>query len=287
MCVSGGLTLVLSALAQNQAPIDSSAAAPATTAAHREDYDPLLDLPPLPRGTVTLIGGTVVRLDEVLNRMVVEPFGGSKKLRVHFDTRTHFYRDGKPISEREIRQGQRVYLDTMLTGDRVFAKSIWIRSAGESGTAWGQILEFDAGRGILTVRDVLSSQALKLHLTGSTRILKDHRPASERDLAQGELVNMNFTPQLELSEIEVVAVPGSTFSFAGHVTYIDLSRKLIAIANQSDGRSYDISVEAIARNLLRQLREGQNVSLRAVFDGNRYAAQTIEIPQANSAEGKP
>src|SRR5215469_3025043 len=82
---------------------------PPTPAAARESYDPLLDLPPLPHETVTLIGATVVSLDEIMNRMVVEPFGGKQKMKVAFDSRTHFYQNGKAITEREIKQGQRIY----------------------------------------------------------------------------------------------------------------------------------------------------------------------------------
>src|SRR5690242_7865165 len=87
--------------AQNQSSFTPGAApsnSTANAAAIRHDaYDPLLDLPPLLPGKVTLIGGTVISLDEVMNRMVLLPFGGKQKMRVRFDTRTHFYRDGKPI----------------------------------------------------------------------------------------------------------------------------------------------------------------------------------------------
>src|SRR5579872_4728804 len=100
-------------------------------AAQRENYDPLLDLPPLPRKEVTLIGGTVVSLDEIMNRMVVQPFGGKQKMKVAFDSRTHFYENGKAITEREIKQGQRIYLDSMLNGSKVFAKTIWIQTSVE------------------------------------------------------------------------------------------------------------------------------------------------------------
>src|SRR5215472_13201867 len=101
---------------------------------HGAEYDPLLDPPPLPHNQVTLIGGTVASLDEVMNRMQLHPFGSREKMEVRFDTRTKFYQDGKPISYRMIKQGQRVYLDTMLNGSEVFAKSIWIQSTPESGT---------------------------------------------------------------------------------------------------------------------------------------------------------
>ena len=44
----------------------SGNAATQSPAAQRENYDPLLDLPPLPNNRVTLMGGTVSGLDEVL-----------------------------------------------------------------------------------------------------------------------------------------------------------------------------------------------------------------------------
>jgi cold shock CspA family protein len=281
------LSLVATSQAQNQSgstPQPSTSAPNTTPAAHRENYDPLLDLPPLPRGQVTLIGGTVVNLDEVMNRMVVQPFGGKQKMKVRLDTRTHFYRDGKPIQQREIQQGQRVYLDTMLNGDKVFAKSIWIQTAAEGGIARGQIVEFDIERKILTVRDELADQPVKMQLTAATVVHKGDQPASLNDLTQGALVTLGFGTQRELREVTIVATPGTVFSFAGRVTYLDLSRKLIAIHNDSDGKSYDIFLDAVATNILRQLREGQNVTVSAVFDGTRYSARQIDLPRANSAQ---
>src|SRR6266700_4803993 len=142
-----------------------AAAAPTSTttapqARHPEDYDPLLDLPPLPKKDVTLIGGTVVSLDQVMNRMVVQPYGTKQKMHLRFDTRTRFYRDGNPVTQKDVQQGQRVYLDTMLNHEKVFAKTIWIRTSTESGVGRGQIIAFDAQKKILTVRDELSSQPL-------------------------------------------------------------------------------------------------------------------------------
>lgn len=254
-----------------------------TTAAERENYDPLLDLPPLPHNTVTLIGGTVTSLDEIMNRMVVQPFGSKQKMNVAFDTRTHFFRDGHPISYRDIRQGQRVYLDTMLNGSKVFAKQIWIQTAVESGVGRGQIVDFDSSRGMLTVRDELSSQALKMRVTPSTIIRHGKQQASTADLVEGALVALQFGPQRELQQITVLAKPGTTFTFAGQITYLDLSRKVIAVMNGSDRNRYDISIDAIAPSIIRQLHEGMDVSVSAVFDGNQYAARQIEFAQANSS----
>ena len=258
----------------------SGTSSPQAPAAQRPNYDPLLDLPPLPGNKITLLGGTVTGLDEVMNHMIFQPFGEKKKMHVSFDTRTRFYRDGQPISYREIKQGQRVYLDTMLNGTKIFAKSIWIQSAADSGVGRGQIVAFEPERNTLTVRDELSSQSIKMQLTPSTVIRSGDRPATTADLVPGTLVSLSFGPQQELREVTLSAKPGSQFTFAGRVSFLDLSRKLIAVDNASDKLKYDISIDAIAPNILREIHEGDNVAVVAVFDGSRYDARRIDLPSA-------
>ena len=259
---------------------------PAATsvAAARESYDPLLDLPPLPHETVTLIGATVVSLDEIMNRMVVEPFGGKQKMKVAFDSRTHFYENGKAITERELKQGQRIYLDTQLNGSRVFAKTIWIQTGAESGLGQGQILDFDREKQTLTVRDEISSQPIKMHLSSATVIRKGDQPAAVGDLVKGSLVSLSFGPQHELQRITVLATPGTSFTFAGRVTYLDMSRQMIAIDNRSDRKKYDVYVTAIPLNVMRQVHEGEDVSVSAVFNGNQYDARSVTIAAGRSSE---
>ena len=223
----------------------SGNAATQSPAAQRENYDPLLDLPPLPNNRVTLMGGTVSGLDEVLNHMIFQPFGEKKKMHVSFDTRTRFYRDGQPISYREIKEGQRVYLETMLNGSKVFAKSIWIQSAADSGVGRGQIVSFDPQHSALTVRDELSSQAIKMQLTPATVIRSGDHTTTTAELVPGALVSLSFGPQRELREITLSAKPGSQFTFAGRVSYLDMSRKLIAVDNSSDKLKYDIAIDAM------------------------------------------
>lgn len=272
---------------QSQAGFTASPSASTNTpntAVHRGDYDPLLDLPPLPHNTVTLMGGVVVSMDEVMNHMTFQPFGTKQKLHVHFDTRTKFYEDGKPITEREVKQGQRVYLDSTLNGDKVFAKTIWIRTTMESGIARGQIVDFDAQHRVLTLRDELSNQPLRLRLTPQTAVRKGNQTASDNDLVENALVSVEFGERKDLRGITVLATPGTSFAFAGRVTYVDLSQKLIAIDNRSDNRRYDVYMEAIAPNVLRQVHEGGNVSVSAVFDGNRYSARSIDVPRASSQQ---
>jgi hypothetical protein len=249
-------------------------------AARRENRDPLLDLPELPKGKVTLIGGTVTRLDEIMNRMVVQPFGSKQKMNIAFDTRTDFFQDGKPISYKDIREGQRIYLDTMLNDSTVFAKKIWIQTSAESGIGRGQIVDYDPEHQTLTVRDELSNQPLKMRLTPNTLMKKGQENTTANELVPGTLVSLSFGPQKELREVTLLARPGSTFVFAGRITYLDLSRKIIAIDNRTDRTKYDVSIEAIAPSVLHQLHEGQDITVSAVFDGSRYAARNVELPSS-------
>jgi hypothetical protein len=283
--VSGSVLLLLAFQFAGQAQTTSQPAAkPQSPAAERENYDPLLDLPPLPHNTVTLIGGTVVSLDEIMNRMTLQPFGTKRKMDVRFDTRTHFYENGKPITEKEVKQGQRIYLDSMLNGTKVFAKTIWIQTAMDSGIGQGQIIDFDSRQQILTVRDELSSQPLKLHLTSATVIKKGDQPGSTSDLTSNVLVALTFGPQRKVQQVTILATPGTSFSFAGRVTFIDMSQKLIALDNRSDGKKYDVYVNAIPESILRQVREGSDVSVSAVFDGNQYAARSVELAGARAQQ---
>jgi hypothetical protein len=265
-------------------PRDSASQTTTTPAGTRENRDPLLDLPELPDNKVTLIGGTVKSLDEIMNKMVVVPFGSKQKIQVAFDTRTHFFQDGKPISYRTIREGQRVYLDTMLNGSIVFAKKIWIQSSADSGFGRGQVVGYDQERQTLTVRDELSNQPIKMQLSRSTVIKKGQETAAVADLVPGTLVSMSFGPQRELREVNLLARPGTAFVFEGRISYLDMSRKLIAIDNRSDDKKYDISVGAIAPSILHQLREGTEVSVSAVFDGSQYDARTLETAAMKTKE---
>jgi hypothetical protein len=267
-------------------PPSSQPTAPAVSPNGR-DYDPLLDLPPLPRAKVSLIGGTVTHLDRVQDQVTVQPFGNKQQMRLAFDVRTRFYRDKQPATQREIKPGQRIYVDTMLDGSRVFAKTIWIETGTPNGNGRGQVLGYDPQNGILTVRDELSSQPLKFRMDKSTAIRQGNETRSLSDLRPGALVALVFGPEQErygtLQQVSILAQPGSQFSFVGRVTYLDLSRKMFALENQTDNQTYEIHLESLPGSSVRGLRQGSLVSISAVFDGTHYVAHRIElIPAAQT-----
>jgi hypothetical protein len=97
-------------------PESQTAATPAqaNSADAPVDTSTLLPEPlPLPEGKASLIGGTISRLDRVKDELTVQVFG-SNNMKVLFDGRTHIFRDGATATFRDLQEGQRVYLDTML-----------------------------------------------------------------------------------------------------------------------------------------------------------------------------
>jgi len=242
-------------------------------------YDPLLDPPPLPKKRVTLIGGTVTKLNSVQDEMTVRPFGNGKQMHIVFDTRTSFVRNGAPAQQRDLHQGDRIYLDTMLNGTQIFAKKIWIQAEAPTGDGRGQVVDYDTRAGLLTVRDELSQQPARFRLTPTT-VVKDGtqtKPASE--LAPGTLVSLTFGPQQDrygtVREISVLARPGTAYSFFGKITFLDLANRVIAIDNNADGKNYEIHLEDVPQGSLRTLRQGSEVGISAVFDGHQYVASSI------------
>ena len=176
-------------------------------------HDPLLDPPTLPRKRVTLIGGTITKLNSVQDQMTIRPFGNGKQMHVVFDTRTTFLRNGITAQQRDLHQGDRVYLDTMLNGTQIFAKTIWIQSEAPTGDGRGQVVDYDTRAGLLTVRDELSQQPVRFRLTPTTTVKDGTQTKPPSELAPGTLVSLTFGPQQDrygtIREISVLARPGT------------------------------------------------------------------------------
>jgi hypothetical protein len=274
-----------------QAP-KSAAEKPSNSAAERErsGADPLLDLPPLPRAKMTVVGGTVAKIDKVRGRLVLRPFGSKEEMPIVFDMRTNITHNGQPTSVKDIRPGSRVYADTMLNGDRVFARSIRVESVPSEGDARGQVIAYDANHGVLSLREQVSPDPVKLTVTPNTQVEISKRPATIADIHPGALVVVNFVPGVgrlgEAQQIRVLANPGESFKFVGKITFVDMRAKRFAIANQSDNETYDINLGPQASQAARNLREGREAIVSAVFNGQSYEAQNIELSAVSAPQAE-
>ena len=245
-----------------------------------EDFDPLLDVPPLPKGKVTLVGGRVKTVDHIRNRMEVESFGGGK-LKVRFDERTHFFRDGVETTQLGVQRGDRVYVDTQLVDAKVFAKNIRVQTQAQAADAKGQLLSFDRGRGLITMRDQLSAQPVTFALGSESVIKRGDQDLPAAELQPGALIAVRFARQdrerAVAREITVYAVPGNTFRFAGRVTHLDLRSGLLALENRTDNKIYDLYFDSATVGRTSDLRVGAEISAVARFAGRNYIATDIEV----------
>ena len=257
-----------------------------TAATRTADRDPLLDLPALPKGKISLQGGTLVQVDPVRDRVIMRPFGQRKKEEFAFDVRTQFTRDGKAIAVRDLRPGSQIYADTIWDGEKVFAKSVRIFTGSHQDQEHGQILAFDPGNGSLRVRDELFPNPVDLKVSKDTVIRKDQSPGTTADLRPGALVAIKFQPgsRGQVYQVDVLATPGAQFVFSGPITHINLLTHVIGISNRSDSVIYDIQFDPERVKITPQLQEGADVDVNATFDGARYFANTIAIRSARNSQ---
>jgi hypothetical protein len=253
----------------------------------RSGADPLLDLPRLPDAKMTVIGGTVTKLDRVRDRLVLRPFGSKDDMRIAFDLRTKITQSGVVASLKDIHPGSRVYADTMLNGDQIFARNIRIEGGQVQGDARGQVVAYDAARGLLSLREQVSPEPVKLRITPTTQVQISKKPASIAEVRPGALVVVDFVPGGEgmeqAQQVRVLANPGEAFKFVGRITFVDMRSKRFAIANQSDNETYDLVLGPVPSQVARSLREGQNAIVSAVFNGQAYEAHEIEVSPSAAA----
>ncbi len=240
----------------------------------------------LPQGKITVIGGTVDHVDPITDQFTLRVFGG-KPIKILFDERTLIYRDGLKTSLRELRANDHASVETMLDGTTVFARSIHMLSKSPQGECQGQVVSFDTGTRELTVSEALSREPIKLMVPAGTAIVREGQAASAAgsagtgDLMKGALISAMFAAdnkgQGVASRIAILATPGSTITFAGDVTFLNLRTKEFAVLDAQDDQSYKISFDPAAFPESRNLHEGSHVKVTAEFDGTRYVAKAITL----------
>lgn len=239
----------------------------------------LPDLPPVPHENATLVGGTIERLDHVRDRITVRLFGGGKET-VLFDPRTQVYRGGKTSSVVDLREGGRVYLDTILDGSTVFARAIRMDASRATGEAQGVVVKFRADRGELTLHDSLMPNMFQVRVTASTKVQQGDRSGTFSELVPGSLISVAFnsdgTGKTTANEISILALPGTRYTFIGEVVHIDLRAGQLVLNSSTDHKTYEVYV-ALSATPDERLHVGANVTVVASFDGARYIVRSIAI----------
>jgi hypothetical protein len=253
--------------------------------------DPLMEPGEIPKGHVTLVGGTATKVDRLRNRVTLQPFGGGKKMTVRFDERSHIYRDGRETTVTGIKQGDRVYADTMLMGPVIFARNIRVLTMSGPAEARGQVTQYDQRSGRVTLVDDLTRQPVQFTISPETSFKgQGNAQASAQDVLPGALLDVQFSPGRgrsgEAKEIAVLARPGANYVFAGRVTNLDIRSGTLSVDNQTDSKNYDLHFDPARIEQREQLRVGAEITARATFDGHVYRASDVTIakPSDESAQ---
>jgi hypothetical protein len=237
------------------------------------------DLPPVPRENATLVGGTIERLDRVRDRLTVRLFGGGKQT-IFFDPRTQVYRGGKATNVADLHQGDRVYLDTILDGTTVFARTVRLDASRAMGESQGVVVKYRSDRGELTYRDSLAPESVQIRVTSNAKIRQGDRSASVSALVPGSLISIGFTSdgagRNMANEISILALPGASYTFAGDVVHIDLRSGLLVLNSPTDHKTYEVYL-AQSSTPDDNLHPGTNVTAVTTFDGTRYVVRDLKI----------
>jgi hypothetical protein len=237
------------------------------------------DLPPVPRAKAALIGGTVERLDRVRDQVTVRIFGGGR-MNILFDPRTRVYRGKEQATVADLHEGERIYLDTILDGDAVFARSIRVKTVQAVGESQGVVLKYGSDRGEVIIRDAISPMPVRVRLTPSTRFLQGDRTVTASTLSEGCLVSVKFGSEWNghdtAREISILALPGTRYTFAGQVVHLDLRTGLLVINSSTDHKTYEVYLDpAVSPD--ENLHVGSGVTVVTNFEGSRYVARGLTI----------
>jgi hypothetical protein len=261
---------------------------PVTPVAKDPDPDPdavvdpaslLPNLPALPRAKATLIGGTIQRLDRVRDQITLGVYGGGK-MKILFDPRIKIYLGANEGAASDLKVGQRISLDTILNGDIVMARTIRLKTAGNVGETQGTVLNYRSDRGELTIRDAISPTPVKIRIGASTRIMQGDHSISASQISTDSLVAVKFNSEGDghqvASEISILALPGSRYTFQGQILNLDLRTGMLVLSSSTDHKVYEIYLDP-SSTPDENLQPGAVVTVETNFEGSRYVARSLSI----------
>jgi hypothetical protein len=287
--ILGGMALAFVAASALPAQLASARPDPEPDNPSIDFHNPSSDLhglPPAPTGKSTIFGGAITKVDPVRDQFSLQLYG-QRSIKILFDERTQVYRDGVRIPLRTLRSEGHASVQTILDGTSVFALSIHILSQSPKGDCQGRVLRYSPQTGELVVRSAQPTEEVKLIILARTPIARaggtafTSGSAGLSDLVPGALVSISFVPEQNgrdvASSITVLAVPGTSFTFAGSISYLDVHEGLLELVNPRDGKSYEIHLDSVRTPETESIHLGDNVTIRASYDGSQYEADEITV----------
>src|SRR4029079_9682998 len=98
-------------------------------------------------------------------------------------------------------------------------------------------------------------------------------------LVPGSLVAVHFSSDHRkrdmAQEVTILALPGSSFTFAGTVRHLDVKSGVMAVDNVSDNKTYELHFDP--EMVGDDITVGSDVEISAEFQGQRYHAKSIKL----------
>jgi hypothetical protein len=258
--------------------------APATSGSSANPKSPSAadDLAPAHKseGKVSLARGVLKQLDPIHDELIIQPFGGGQ-IRIRFDMATKLLPQNTALDLTKLRAGAILSVDTAIQDGKLYAVSVRTGNYGVAELS-GQIERYDPTRSELTLNDRLSPESISLRVSPTTQVVKDGKPLSLQALESGMLVHVSFSAQHMAREIEILAEPGSVFTFRGRILAVDLRSKTVSLSNDTDETLRELYFRSLDSNSLDLLREGTRATIEAEFDGEHYNIRSVTpAPQQN------
>lgn len=241
-------------------------------------------VPPVPKGSTTIMGGAIRNLDPVRDQFSLNIYG-QRPMKILFDERTQVFQDGIKIPLRDLRPEDHASVQTVLDGSNVFAVSIHVLSQLPEGECQGRVLNYNPGTEELDVSAAPFPEPVRLFVPADVSVAREgetaftSRSSGRNDLVAGALISATFMPMPSgrdvASRITVLAIPGSSFIFVGNISYLDVPSGILDLVDPRDGKSYEIHFDSAHIPASGNVHLGENVVVKAYYGGSGYQASEI------------
>lgn len=226
-----------------------------------------------PKGEVGMVRGVLERMDPIYDQLVIRPFGG-RDMRVGFNPQTNFFPQGANRLSPAIADGSIVSVDTVMNDGRLYALSVRTDTP-RLAELHGEVVGVDETRSRLTLRSA-GLELVFLRITSGTSVTDQGRVSSVQGLIPGTLVRVWFSAGGDTAhQIEVLAKPGSVFTFEGRIIAVDLRLQVVLLLNATDQSLRELAFASLDGKYLSLLRAGSDAAIEAEFDGDRYNVRSI------------
>lgn len=273
------LVALLGCTAVSQSPSPSASASASVS-------HPASALPKIPSGKTTVMGGVIRNVDPVRDQFTLKVFGGHP-VKILFDERTQVYKNGKKIPTLDLRADDHASVQTASDGSSIFAVRINMLSHLPTSDFRGRVSAFNPTTHALTVVTTPGNQSMIIEVPTDTPVSnvgQDGLASPEQgsiSFVNGSLVDVEVMggrgKNGVASHVNILAVPGATFVFAGKLSALDVPAGKLSVLDPRDGQSYPIKFGSSLLATARTLHLGASVKISTTFDGKQYVANEITM----------